>query len=545
MVLFEFKLNFQGMKRRDFIKVSAAAGIVGMTGPGYEAFSSASSAMDGFDLHPFIKKHPEAVFINLTSVNDKVDATAIYDSAYKLAGEIFVKTFDGKGYPNTTRLTCKPNWTCSGYNSKDRISQLGINTDLNFIEGFMNSVKKKGPKDVCIRECSCPQLWEPNGYTQMAQKNNFDLRDLSSKDFWELEEGDLIFKKIDDGVVFKEVAFMSPMNAPDTFLINMAKFKAHQMGITGSVKNLQGITGKRFHQFCGGISSVFKSYDKRYHQFFHADYLDRISELHKKHVNAGIPRWDTIMAKPPDGGGPYMEQWVQRTLDSYSVIKTGINIVEGIYGRDGDGFTSGPHDGKPMDFMSNNIIFGKDAFRVDNITHWLAGHEPGNFGLFHIGIERGLSDVLDPADIPVYLWKDGQAKKIKLDSLKRTLLLTSYLRKNTSGFNEDRYHMCDEPFDYTSWKNGKISQNEIPSIKAIGTDNNEKVVMEVSVPQKGDVYVDILNRHGELVWRLHADDLEPGEHQVVWDGFASPGLYTMYVKGMGWDAERQMVVYRT
>ena len=88
---------------------------------------------------------------------------------------------------------------------------------------------------------------------------------------------------------------------------------------------------------------------------------------------------------------------------------------------------------KAMDFMSNNIIFGKDPFRVDIITHWLAGHEPGNFGLFHIGIERGLSNVLDPNDIPVYLWKNGRAKKVKLDSLKRTPLLTYYLRRNTNG----------------------------------------------------------------------------------------------------------------
>ena len=97
--------------------------------------------------------------------------------------------------------------------------------------------------------------------------------------------------------------------------------------------------------------------------------------------------------------------------------------------------------------------------------------------------------------------------------------------------------MCDEPFDYSHGNQERLSRDEYPSIRAIGTDPNKKVVMEVSVPEKGDVYVDILNRHGEVVWRMHADDLEPGKHQVVWDGFSSPGLYNMYVKGMGWDAE--------
>ena len=532
------------MKRRDFIKVSSAAGIVGLVGPGYNAFGGRyPSAVEGFDLHPFIKAHPEAVFINMTSVKEKTDGPAISQAAAKLAGEMFVKTTDGTGFPNTTKVTCKPNWTCSGRNQAGSTASLGITTDLNFIEGFLVAVKEKGPQDFYLRECACPSTWTARGYHAMAEKNNFNLRDLSSKDFWDLEEGDLIFKKVENGVVFKEIGFMAPMNAPDTFLINIAKYKAHQMGITASIKNLQGITGRKFHQFCGGHFDIFKSYDPRYHQYFHPNYMTKIAELHKKHMEMGIPRWNTLMDRPPYGGGLFMEQWVNRMLDSLSATPTAINIVEGVYGRDGDGFSGGPHEGKAADYMSNNVIFGKDPFRVDIITHWLAGHEPGNFGLFHIGIERGMSNVLDPFDIPVYIWENGQAKLVKLDSLTRTPLLTYYLRKNNDGLNEPKYHMCDEPFDYSAWKSGKISRLEMPSVKGLGTDSGNNVVIEVSVPEKGDVYVDILNRHGEVVWRLHADDLEPGKHQVVWDGFSEPGLYNVYVKGMGWDAEREMVIY--
>jgi hypothetical protein len=531
------------MKRRDFIKASSAAGILGVVGSGFDSIiKPGAEDTDRFDLHPFIKTHPEAVFINLTSVQEKTDKSEIYKAAYNLTNEIFVKSTRKNGYPSSTKITCKPNWTCSETNLKDPVSELGITTDLNFIEGCLNALKEKGPRDFYLRECACPSYWSARGYTRMAQDNNFDLKDLSSRDFWNLDKEDLIFTKI-DGIVFKEVAFMAPMTAPDTFLINIAKFKAHSMGITGSIKNLQGITAKKFHQYCGGSGDIFQMYDKRYHPYFQPDYMSRIDELHKKHVQAGIPRWDTKMERPPYGGGLWMEQWVQRMLDSYSVTPTGINIVEGIYGRDGDGFAAGPHDGRAMDFMSNNTIFGKDPFRVDIITHWLAGHEPGNFGLFHIGIERGLSDVLDPKDIPVYLWNNGQAKKVKLDSLKRTPLLTSYLKISNKGQNEERYHMCDEPFDYSSWKTGKISGNEKPSVNALGTDSKENVVMEISVPEKGDVYMDILNRDGQIVWRLHADCLEPGKHQMVWDGFSQPGIYSVYVKGMNWDAEREMAIY--
>jgi Domain of unknown function (DUF362) len=533
------------MKRRDFIKVSSVAGVAGLVGPGYNALANnPPSEIGGFDLHPFIKEHPEAVFINLTSVKEKTDSKAIYDTAAKLANEMFVKTTNGKGYSNSTKVNCKPNWTSNGGGrGRDPLGNMGITTDLNFVEGFLSTVKKKGPEDCYLRECASPRSWEANGYTQMAEKNNFDLRDLTSKDYWDLNPDDIIFKEV-DGVVFKKVGFMAPMTAPDTFLINIAKFKAHLMGITGAIKNLQGITGRKFHQYCGGNFDIFKSYDKRYHEFFQPDYMARIKELHKQHLDAGIPRWASRVDRPPYGGGPWMEQWVNRMLDSFSVTPTGINIIEGVYGRDGNGFGSGPHDGKAMDYMSNNILFGIDPFRLDIISHWLAGHEPGNFGLFHIGIERGLSNVLDPFDIPVYLWEDGKAKLVKLDSLKRTPLLTPYLRRNYDGFNEDKFHMVDEPFDYTSWKDtGKVARKESASVHGLGTDANNSIVMEVDVPDEGDIYVDILNRDGELVWRMEAEGLEPGKHQVVWDGFNQPGIYNVYVKGMGWDAEREMVIY--
>ena len=74
-------------------------------------------------------------------------------------------------------------------------------------------------------------------------------------------------------------------------------------------------------------------------------------------------------------------------------------------------------------------------------------------------------------------------------------------------------------------------------------DAHNNVVMELSLPEHDNVYVDVLNNKGKVIWRLIADDLDPGVHQVVWDGFDQPGIYNVYVKGMGWDAEKQMVIY--
>ena len=536
------------MKRRDFIKLSSIAGVAGVVGSHLDMTATGplyAQQANGFDLHPFIKAHPEAVFVYLTDVKEKTDQKGTYDAGNKLAREMFVSTSGGVGYPNSTKIAGKPNWTCAPQ-SDGYEAAMGIVTDLGFIEGYLNGVKSKGPQQFYLRECACTNLWEECGYLPMARRNNFDLRILNDRDPWEYENGEIVFKEVKNGVMAKEFAFMAPMNTPDSFLINLAKFKAHNVagGVTGTIKNLQGTSARRFNSFCGSFADIFRSYPAGYHKYFHPNYLETIAELHKKHIEAGYPRWNERMARAPFNYGFYIEQWAQRMCDAYSTFPIGTNdihVLEGIYWRDGDGFLLGPHNGKAKDFMCNMSLFGRDPFKIDIIANWLSCHEPGNFGLFHIGIERGLSDVLDPFDIPVYLWKNGRARKTKLNKLKRFPLLTSYNHKIGE---EDLYHLCDEPFDYKYWKaTGKIAVNDTPSIKVIGTDSNNQIVMDMNVPEKGDVYVDILNNRGDVVWKMHAPDLEPGNHQVVWDGFNQPGMYNAYVKGMEWDAEREIVIY--
>ena len=193
--------------------------------------------------------------------------------------------------------------------------------------------------------------------------------------------------------------------------------------------------------------------------------------------------------------------------------------------------------------MSNMVIFGMDPFRIDIITHWLAGHEPGNFGLFHIGIERGLSDVLDPHDIPVYVWKNGSAALVSLESLTRIPLVTYYLQRDYNGQNEPRFHLCNEPFDYSAWRAGKRLGQSAPLNVDTGNDGIEYPVAGISTESGVDAYVEVLDRNGELLWRLIADDIDPGVRSVVWDGFASPGIHGFYEKGMGWDTGKKIVTF--
>ncbi|MHB9028225.1 MAG: DUF362 domain-containing protein [Candidatus Latescibacterota bacterium] len=535
------------MKRRKFLSSVAAGGAAGLLA---QSCSTAKQSRGirtegpGFDVHPFVRNHPEAVFIHRTNVSSKLDAGALGDAGRRLARDLIVRTPSG-GYPDSTRILVKPNWTGAGpQDGKPVIEKLGVNTDPHFIAGWVEGMRDAAPGKYYFRESGSPHFWEDMGYSRMAREHDIDLRDLSSMNMWELKEGDLNFVEIPDGVVFRKNGYMSPANEPDTVLISIAKLKAHGMGITGAVKNLQGLSGNRFKQFCTRYDALRSTYEKPYHSFFQNNFERRIEASHARHLAAGIPRWD----RPGENGGIWMEQWCQRTLDNHRVTHPALSLVEGVYSQDGNGFGIGPHEKlgphgvTSRDYLSNVVIFGVDPFRIDIIAHWLAGHEPGNFGLFHLAIERGFSDVLDPRDIPVYLWEDGKAVRTNLEKFERIPLVTYYLQRDYNGQTEPRFHLCDEPFDYAAWKSGKRT-GAAPAVGTPYRDGPGRVTLEVSLPRREDVYVEVLNSRGERLWRLIAEDCEPGVHQVVWDGFASPGIHSFYVKGMGWDAERKVVVY--
>ena len=535
------------MQRRDFLKKTSAVGITGLLRRQslYGTQSTTTASETGFDIHPFVKAHPEAVFIVKTSVESKKDHDSIRSEGFRLGRELIVKSNQG-GFSNAALVTIKHNW--HGIQKVDDL--LGENTDPNFIEGWILGMMEAGPQRYYANSAAdLITLFKKLDFKGLAKRNGVNIEDYN-RHYWTVSEGAIRFKKIPDGVVFDTMGHITPYGEPGTFLVNLAKFKAHSMGITASVKNLQGLCPGMFRNFCTPYNQLRKRAGERYGTFLKKDFEKHIEERYARHVREGIPRWD----KPSPfrsgySGGIWQEQWVQRMIDSFSVSPKGLHIVEGIYGMDGNGFGGGPHEKSPngftsRDFMSNVVIFGLDPFRVDIITHWMAGHEPGNFGLFHIGIERGVSDVLSPLDIPVYFWKDGQAALAKLENLPRTPLRTLYLQRDYNGHNEPTYHLCNEPFNYTAWKAGRRTGDCSPSIRELGRDSNRRVVMEVSLPKREHVYVDILDRDGEIVGRLLADgELEPGTHQVVWDGFASPGLYNVYFKGMGWDAEKQIVTY--
>jgi hypothetical protein len=166
----------------------------------------------------------------------------------------------------------------------------------------------------------------------------------------------------------------------------------------------------------------------------------RVKAYFENHSRNGFRRY---AANDPQKVSPIQQEiWAHKTCDNQSVIKTGLAMVEGIYGRDGDGFGVGD------DIMANMVMFSKDKFRLDLVGLWLGGHEPGNVHLYRIAKERGLTDTFNPWDVEVYEWAEGTAVPRKLTDFPRTMLKTTYLRLP----GEPQLHMVNERFDYDRYK---------------------------------------------------------------------------------------------
>jgi hypothetical protein len=170
--------------------------------------------------------------------------------------------------------------------------------------------------------------------------------------------------------------------------------------------------------------------------------------------------------------------------------------------------------------MVNMLVFGKNPFLVDVIGTWLGGHEPGNFGLFHIARERGLCPTFNPAEIPLYGWNAGQPALTPLSAFNRTPLVTNYLRRDYNGGNEAEYHLVNEPYQYSSIARHEKAAAQ-PAISIIGTirrsDGRAAAIIQYTLPHAGMVVIDVFNAAGERVDALVDRWVACGTHMAPWN----------------------------
>ena len=421
--------------RRDFLRTGAlaAAGAI----PAVRlAGASLGLPQAYFGLHPSIESNPKAVFIRRTHVAHKMDEAAKLKEGLTLAREIFVP-MDRPGIPVTRRIVLKPNFMSVHDKNRPDEENWGTGTDPQFYEGMIMGLKEVGLQEFYFVEADEYYLWNVRGFVDINQRlgvvmNEPDRRPRHFRESWEMN-----WSTVPEAVVFKRIPHYAPVNEPDTWLLNIAKWKAHGMCMSLSVKNEQGLVVNPYVEFCSGWRMV-----TGVPEFMKADINPNAEAVVKKffdrHLKQHYDRYDS-----PHPLSPMVEEiWAHKACDHMSVMKTGLAMIEGIYARDGDGFDHG------QDYLTNLVMFSKDKFRLDAVGMYLGGHEPGNVNLFRIAKERGLTDTFNPWDIPIYEWVDGAATRRKLSDFSRTPLRTYYLQLP----GEPLFHLVNEPFDYDRYK---------------------------------------------------------------------------------------------
>ncbi len=128
---------------------------------------------------------------------------------------------------------------------------MGIVTDAYFVEGIIESMKELtiAAEQFYIREVNCPDDLADGGYPEMAARTGIDLKCIDTPAA-NLSPSQVQWVDVPDGVWFRKIPYLWPVNAPDTFLLNIAKFKAHGMGLTLCAKNLQGTIAKNYQAHC-------------------------------------------------------------------------------------------------------------------------------------------------------------------------------------------------------------------------------------------------------------------------------------------------------
>jgi len=429
------------MKRRKFLQQTTCAGGALLFPPfNFKNFKS-NNQKYYFLLHPEITDNPDAVFIMRTNVDNKFNQSELKSAGYDFGTSVFFKTSDpSAGVPIDHAYILKPNLTkrgqwMSGYTTT---GTMGVITDVYFVEGIVERMTELGilPNNIYIREVNGIENLTEGGYGDMAVRTGIDLKIIQDP-IGSISRDQVQWKSLPESTYFSRLPFLKPVNTTDSWLLNIAKFKTHTMGLSLCAKNLQGCIVANYQQHCQQNMTISGDH-------IHDSSQTAINENYNRHVLQGISRWRTPLTSGFADSGIGQETWATRCLDNNQITQAGLHVIEGVYGRDGH-FVIGPHNGLAQDFMTNVVIFGKNPFHVDIIGHWLGGHEPGNFGLFHMALERGLSQYLNPRDIPVYEWNKYSVAVLKdLSEFPRTLLLTRYLKQP----DEDLWHLCDEFCSY-------------------------------------------------------------------------------------------------
>jgi len=259
------------------------------------------------------------------------------------------------------RVAIKPNITVPA----ERDS--GIITHPDFVAGIIDYFREMdvSSEDMMVAEGGgsggMDEHFGQSGHAAMAQGRGVKLVNIN----WD----ERVHVHLPQGQILKEIGIAKTVKDDDTLFINVPKYKTHNLAVTTlSMKNLMGtITPPQDRHLCG----ISRQYAERAHEI------------------------------TPNGITLREEHLCRKLCDLSLASKPDLNIIDGIFGRDGTAF----HHGKNI--QTNLAIAGRNVVTVDAVASYLMGFDPAGIGYLKIAAQRGLGEV-DIEKIEVYEARNGR-----------------------------------------------------------------------------------------------------------------------------------------
>ena len=226
--------------RRKFLKQAGGAILLPFMGSQLLGRSRAAY----FAVHGFIENNPDAVFIMKTNVDNKTNASAIKQAGLDFAGSVFVGTDDAKiGIPFSHTYVMKPNLTAWRWDN-DSIpfeNVMGVITDVNFVEGIIEHMKTMGisADDIHLREVNGTENMTEGGYGAMAVRTGADVQ-VINESITTISQEKIQWIDVPEGLFFTKIPYLSPVNAENSWLLNIAKFTLEKMAAGGIYDHVGG-----------------------------------------------------------------------------------------------------------------------------------------------------------------------------------------------------------------------------------------------------------------------------------------------------------------
>ena len=298
-------------------------------------------------IHPLLND-PNAVLVLHTSL----PAAVTWDDfrvAARRALAAFQLELEGE------KVVLKPNVT-SGERFAD--PDTGVTTHPAFIQGLVEYFQAQARFPVTIAEDprdsddNNPRHWRGTGYERVAQLTGARLHTTTTYT--------CVKKPVPRPQIFEKLNVSRLATAPNTVLINVPKFKTHNLGITSlCLKNLMGLVNVFDRHYCGQAWGDMPAE-------IQAESRPR-SEWFTREMHA---LWQTGLAR--------------RLVDTAQVIRPALNVVEGVVGREGTGFQRG------RNFPTGLAIAGINMVAVDSVASYLMGFDPQELVYLRLAAEAGL-----------------------------------------------------------------------------------------------------------------------------------------------------------